>query len=151
MVQAERRTIDILLVEDNAADVRLAREALVEVKVPHHLHTVNDGEAALGFLRKAAPYADVPRPDLILLDLNIPKTHGLEVLKQIKNDPELFKIPVIVLTSSKAQEDVAASYGNYANSYVTKSVELEDYLRAMARLDDFWCTIAMLPSKEPPE
>ena len=151
MVQAERRVIDILLVEDNAADVRLAKEALVEVKVPHHLHTVNDGQAALHFLRKVPPYTDVQRPDLVLLDLNIPKTHGLEVLKQIKHDPELFKIPVIILTSSKAQEDVAARYGNYANSYVTKPVELEDYLRAMERLDDFLCTIAMLPSKEPTE
>ena len=149
MVQVERRPIDILLIEDNMADVRLAKEALLEINVPHSLHIASDGQSALNFLRRVPPYADVPRPDLVLLDLNVPKTHGLEVLKQIKSDHDLFRIPVIILTSSKAPEDVVASYGYHANSYVTKPVGLEDYLHVMTKLDDFWCTIAMLPPKEP--
>ncbi|MDH5666910.1 MAG: response regulator [Nitrospira sp.] len=145
MVKREREIINVLLVEDNPADVRLMKEALMEAQIPYNLYAVNDGQSALDFLRKAGLYAEAQRPDLILLDLNIPKVHGLEVLREIKYDSELLNIPVIVLTSSEAQQDIDASYGSRANSYVTKPVELEEYFSTMARMNEFWCDAVALP------
>lgn len=147
-IQEENRTMEILLVEDNPADVRLTKEALGEAKAPNRLHVVNDGQEALRFLRKEGVHNKAPKPDLILLDLNIPKTPGLEVLKRIKQDPDLLKIPVVVLSSSDEDSDVTASYGFHANSYVTKPVNLEEYLLKLGKLDDFWFTVAKLPSDE---
>lgn len=147
MEQVAGYPIEILLVEDNVGDVRLTREALAEAKVPNRLHVTRDGITALQFLRKEKSYAGTPEPDLVLLDLNIPKKSGFEVLEQIKQDPYLRKIPVIILTSSNAEDDVLRSYGNYANSYVTKPVDLDQYFRVIERIDDFWLSIARLPAR----
>ena len=141
--------IEILLVEDNVGDVRLTKEALSEAKVPNRLHVVHDGVAALQFLRKEQPYRESPQPDLVLLDLNIPKKSGLEVLEQIKQDPVLRNIPVIILTSSNAEADVLKSYDNHANAYVTKPVEVEKYFTIVERIDDFWLATARLPASHP--
>lgn len=140
--------IEILLVEDNAGDVRLTQEALAEAKVPNRLHVVPDGIAALQFLKKEKRDADNPTPDLVLLDLNIPKMSGFEVLEQIKSDPNLRRIPVIVLTSSKADGDVLRCYSNYANAYVTKPADLNQYFSVVEIIDEFWLSTARLPGKD---
>lgn len=137
-------TIEILLVEDNAGDVRLTKEALSEAKIRNRLHIVHDGVAALRLLRKEHPYSDNPHPDLVLLDLNLPRKSGLEVLTEMKQDRELRSIPVIILTSSNAERDVRQSYENYANAYVTKPVDLEQYFTIVKRIDDFWLTTVRL-------
>ncbi len=139
------RPIDILLVEDNAADVRLTREALKDAKVLNELHLVRDGLAALAFLRRRGAYAGSPRPDLILLDLNLPKKDGREVLAEIKQDEELKRIPVVVLTTSKAEEDVLRSYNLHANAYVTKPVDLAQFLAVVHALETFWLAVVTLP------
>lgn len=139
--------IEILLVEDNAGDVRLTREALEEAKVPNRLHVAQDGIAALQFLKKQKPYAGVPEPDLVLLDLNIPKRSGFEVLDQIKSDPHLRHIPVIILTSSHADGDVLRSYQSYANSYVTKPADLDQYFKVVEIIDKFWLSTVRLPGQ----
>lgn len=139
--------IEILLVEDNAGDVRLTREALEEAKVPNRLHVAPDGMAALQFLNKQKPFAGVPEPDLVLLDLNIPKRSGFEVLDQIKSDPHLRHIPVIVLTSSNADGDVLRSYQSYANSYVIKPVDLDQYFKVVEIIDEFWLSTVRLPGR----
>lgn len=141
--------IEILLVEDNAGDVRLTKEALSEAKVPNRLHVAHDGVAALQFLRMEEPYSESPRPDLVLLDLNLPRKSGLEVLAHIKQDPVLRTIPVIILTSSNAESDVLKSYDNHANAYITKPVELEKYFTIVERIDDFWFATARLPASHP--
>lgn len=141
--------IEILLVEDNVGDVRLTKEALSEAKIPNRLHVASDGLAALQFLRKEQPYGDCPQPDLVLLDLNLPKKSGLEVLAQIKQDPALRTIPVIILTSSNAEGDVLQSYDHHANAYVTKPVELEKFFSIVERIDDFWLATARLPASNP--
>ncbi|UVT17849.1 MAG: response regulator [Nitrospira sp.] len=139
--------IEILLVEDNIGDVRLTKEALSEAKVPNRLHVAHDGVAALQFLRKEQPYTESPQPDLVLLDLNLPKKSGFEVLAQMKQDPALRTIPVIILTSSNAEGDVLKSYDNHANAYVTKPVDLEKYFTIVQRIDDFWlATVRLLAS-----
>jgi CheY-like chemotaxis protein len=140
--------IEIFLVEDNAGDVRLTREAFVDARVPNRLHVVHDGIAALQFLRKEKPYAGAPDPDLVLLDLNIPKMSGFEVLEQIKSDPQLRRIPVIILTSSKADCDVWKCYSSYANSYVTKPADFDQYVRVIASIDKFWLSTVRLPGRE---
>lgn len=140
--------LEILLVEDNPADVRLTVEALKEEKVYNNLHIVNDGEEALAFLHKTGKYADEPRPDLILLDLNLPKIDGREVLKEIKNDPDLKIIPVVVLTVSKAEEDILRSYNLHANCYINKPVDLKQFIKVAKSVQDFWLTIVKLPPKE---
>lgn len=140
--------IEILLVEDNAGDVRLTREALAEAKVPNRLHVVPDGIAALQFLKKEDLHAETPTPDLVLLDLNIPKMSGFEVLAQIKADPTLRRTPVIVLTSSKADGDVLRCYSNYANSYVTKPADLDQYFSVLEIIDEFWLSTVRLPGKQ---
>lgn len=139
--------IKILLVEDNPGDVRLTKEALKEAKVQNQLYVVEDGVAALDFLQKNGEYADVERPDLILLDLNLPKKDGREVLEEIKQDPELKRIPVVVLTTSRAEEDILKSYNLHANCYVTKPVDLDQFINIVKSIEDFWLTIVRLPTE----
>jgi len=136
----------ILLVEDNPADIRLTQEALVEAKVHHELCSVSDGVEALRFLRQEAQYADEIRPDLVLLDLNLPKKDGREVLEEIKIDPMLKTIPVVILTTSQAEEDILRSYNLHANCYVTKPVNLDQFTRIIRSIEDFWLTVVRLPT-----
>ncbi|MEO8553820.1 MAG: response regulator [Kofleriaceae bacterium] len=138
--------IEILLVEDNPADVRLTQEALREGKVKNNLSVARDGEEALAFLRREG----APRPDLILLDLNLPRRDGREVLKEIKADPDLRRIPVVVLTTSSAEVDILKSYELHANCYITKPVDLEQFITVVKSIDDFWLTIVKLPSDKAP-
>jgi two-component system, chemotaxis family, response regulator Rcp1 len=144
---AAGRPIEILLVEDNPGDVRLTKESLRESKVRNNLHVAPDGVAALAFLRREAGYVDVPRPDLILLDLNLPKKDGREVLAEIKADPALKTIPVVVLTTSSAEQDVLRSYELQAASYITKPVDLEQFITVVKSIEDFWLTIVTLPHR----
>lgn len=137
---------EILLVEDNPGDVRLTREALKEGKVLNHLNVVDDGIEALAFLRREDKYANAVRPDLILLDLNLPKKDGREVLAEIKADAGLKKIPVVILTTSAAEQDVLKTYDLHANCYITKPVDLEQFIKIVRLIEDFWFTIARLPS-----
>ena len=144
MVDANR-PVEILLVEDNPGDERLTREALKEGKVYSNLHWVKDGVEAMEFLRREGKYKDVPRPDIILLDLNLPKKDGREVLQDIKNDDALKRIPVVVLTTSKAEEDVLRTYNLHANCFVTKPVDLDKFMVVVKSIDDFWLTVVTLP------
>ena len=146
MTDASARPIEILLVEDNLGDVRLTQEALREGKVSNHLSVAGDGAAALDFLRRNGAHANAPRPDLVLLDLNLPKKDGREVLAEMKSDPSLRRIPVVVLTTSKAEEDVLRSYNLHANCYITKPVDLEQFIRVVKSIDDFWLTVVRLPN-----
>jgi two-component system, chemotaxis family, response regulator Rcp1 len=141
----ENRPVEILLVEDNPGDERLTREALKEGKVYSNLHWVKDGVEAMEFLRRQGKYSSVPRPDIILLDLNLPKKDGREVLQDIKNDPELKRIPVVVLPTSKAEEDVLRTYNLHANCFVTKPVDLEKFIVVVKSIDVFWLTVVTLP------
>lgn len=138
--------IEILLVEDNAGDVQLTREAFEEAKVRNRLHVVSDGVEALQFLRQEGAFAAQPRPDLVLLDLNLPRKSGLEVLTEIKQDPELRQIPVVVLTTSQAEADIAQSYNRYANAYITKPVDLDKFLEVVRSLEHFWLAVVRLPT-----
>jgi chemotaxis family two-component system response regulator Rcp1 len=138
----------ILLVEDNPGDVRLTREALKEGKILNELNVVEDGVEALAFLRREGRYADAVRPDLILLDLNLPKKDGREVLQEIKGDGALKKIPVVVLTTSAAERDILKAYDLHANCYITKPVDLEQFMRVVQLIEDFWLTIVKLPVTE---
>jgi CheY-like chemotaxis protein len=137
--------IEILLVEDNPGDVRLTREALREGKVHNRLHVVQDGVEAMKFLRGEAPYEDAPRPDVILLDLNLPRKNGREVLAEVKSDPDLMRIPVVVLTTSDDERDVLHAYEYHANCYITKPVDLEQFLGVVRSIEDFWLTVVRLP------
>ena len=139
------RPIEILLVEDNPGDVRLTREALVDGKVNNNLHVVIDGVDAMAFLRREGRYSDAVRPDVVLLDLNLPRKNGREVLAEVKNDPELRRIPVVVLTTSEAEEDVLRAYEHHANCYITKPVDLDQFLKVVKSIEDFWFTIVKLP------
>ena len=138
--------VEILLVEDNLGDARLTKEALKEGKVYNNLHWVKDGVEALDFLYKRGKYKDAPKPDIILLDLNLPKKDGREVLSQIKQDPELRAIPVVILTTSAAEEDVLRSYDLHANCYVTKPVDLEKFITVIQSIDRFWLSVVTLPN-----
>jgi len=138
--------IEILLVEDNPGDIRLTTEAFKEGKVANNLHVVEDEMEALDFLRQKGGFADAPRPDLILLDLNLPKKDGREVLAEIKEDPSLKRIPVVVLTTSKAEEDILKSYDLHANCYITKPVDLDQFFNIVKKIEDFWLCIVKLPS-----
>ena len=144
-LQALSRPVEILLVEDNPGDVRLTREALREGKVRNNLHVAPDGVEALAFLRKEGRYADAVRPDLILLDLNLPRMDGREVLAHIKADASLRYIPVVVLTSSQAEQDIVRAYDLHANCYVTKPVDLDQFIHVVKSIEDFWFTIVKLP------
>lgn len=140
--------IEILLVEDNPGDVRLAKEGLKECKLHNTLHVVGDGAEAMDFLHRKGKYADAVRPDLILLDLNLPKKHGQEVLAEIKNDENLKRIPVVILTTSKAEEDIFKTYELHANCYVTKPVDLDQFIKIVKSIHNFWFEIVRLPSEE---
>lgn len=140
------RPVDILLVEDNPGDVRLTQEALRDGKVWNNFHHVPDGAEAVAFLRREGPYKDAVRPDLILLDLNLPRKDGREVLEEIKADVDLRTIPVVVLTTSKAEEDVLRSYGLHANCYIVKPIDLDQFLAVVRAIESFWVCIVKLPS-----
>lgn len=140
------RAIEILLVEDNPGDVRLTREALKEGKIRNNLHVVEDGEAAMAFTRQEGEYADMPRPDLILLDLNLPRMDGRQVLAQLKADSDLKRIPVVILTTSTAEEDVLKAYNLSANCYITKPVDFEQFIKVVSAVEEFWLTIVRLPT-----
>jgi CheY-like chemotaxis protein len=142
---SEGRPIEILLVEDNAGDVRLTREALKEGKVRNNLSVARDGVEALSFLRREGDFAKAPRPDLILLDLNLPRKDGRDVLSEIKKEETLRRIPVVVLTTSKAEEDIVKTYELHANCYITKPVDLEQFIAVVKSIDDFWLTVVRLP------
>ena len=139
------RPIEILLVEDNPGDVRLLEEAFREGKVTNSLNVVKDGVAAMAYLRREDPHADAARPDLILLDLNLPKKDGREVLTEIKQDPELKRIPVVVLTTSAAEQDVMKAYDQYVNAYITKPVDLDQFFGLVQTIERFWLTIVVFP------
>jgi len=139
--------IEILMVEDNPGDVRLTIEALKDGKVYNHLHAVEDGVMALDFLYRREPYTQAPRPDLILLDLNLPKLNGREVLAAIKSDDALKTIPVVILTSSQAEEDILRAYSLHANCYIAKPVGFGEFLNIVKTIETFWLTIVSLPPK----
>ncbi|MBA3393511.1 MAG: response regulator [Deltaproteobacteria bacterium] len=141
------RPVEILLVEDNPADVRLTEEALREGKVRNNLHVARDGVEAIEFLRRRGKFADAVRPDLVLLDLNLPRRDGREVLAEIKEDPDLKTIPVVVLTTSSAEVDILKSYKLHANCYISKPVDLEQFVSVVKSIDDFWLTVVRLPSE----
>jgi len=137
--------IQILMAEDNPADVRLTRETLKEAGVPNTFRAVGDGSEALAFLRREGVYGAAPRPNLVLLDLNLPKMSGHEVLAEMKNDPELRRIPVVVLSGSDADRDVSEVYDRHANSFVVKPISTEDFVRVLKSIEDFWLVAAKLP------
>lgn len=137
--------IEILLVEDNPGDVRLTREALKDGKIVNNLHVAEDGVDALAFLRREGKYHNAVRPELILLDLNLPKKDGREVLAEIKADKELKRIPVVILTSSAAEQDIVRSYNLHANCYVTKPVDLDQFINVVKSIEHFWLTVVKLP------
>lgn len=141
------RTIDILMVEDDPGDVRLTREALKGSKILHSLNVVEDGVAALDYLRKVAPFQNAVRPDLVLLDLNLPKKDGREVLSAMKQDAALKTIPVVILTTSQAEEDVLRAYNLNANCYVTKPVDFDQFMRIVRTIEEFWLNVVTLPPK----
>lgn len=150
MNRLSRRPIEILLVEDNPGDVRLTREALKDGKIHNNLHVAYDGVEAVDFLRRNGDYADATRPDVILLDLNLPRKDGREVLAEIKNDADLAAIPVVILTTSEADEDILESYRLHANCYITKPVDLEQFIRVVKSVEDFWFEIVRLPPNDGP-
>lgn len=139
------KEIEVLLVEDNPGDVRLTIEALKDGKIHNHLSHVSDGEEALAFLRRQGQYAKVPRPDLILLDLNLPKKDGREVLKEIKQEKDLKRIPVVILTTSTAEKDIIKTYDLHANCYINKPVDFDQFTNVVKSIEDFWFTVVKLP------
>jgi len=140
------KIIDILIVEDNPGDARLAQEALKESKIKNQLHIVNDGMAATDFLFKRNDYKDAPRPDLIILDLNLPKKDGREVLAEIKTEENLKSIPVVILTTSKAEEDILKTYNLHANCYITKPLDFDKFMEVVKSIEDFWLSVVKLPN-----
>jgi two-component system, chemotaxis family, response regulator Rcp1 len=146
-LQGELQPIEILLVEDNPADVRLIREALTTSALWSKLSVVKDGLEALDFIRSAGQFARAIRPDLVLLDLNLPKKDGREVLAEVKQDPDLAPIPVVVLTSSSAEEDVLKAYSLHANCFITKPVDLGEFVNVVKSIEDFWLTVVRLPRR----
>src|SRR5580658_3161681 len=139
------KLVDVLLVEDDAGDILMTREAFEHHKIRNPLHVVTDGEQALQFLRRTGAHADAPRPGLILLDVNLPRRNGLEVLAELQQDPDLLSIPVVMLTTSKAEEDILRSYELHANAYVSKPVDFEHFVEAIRQIDDFFMTLVRLP------
>lgn len=139
------KPIEVLLVEDDPGDVLITQEALAESKVMNTLHVVNNGEDALRFLRREPPYEDMPRPGLILLDLNLPRVDGREVLAEVKADPALRRIPVVVLTTSQAEEDIVRSYDLHANAFVSKPVDFDQFLEVVRQVDNFYISVVTLP------
>jgi CheY-like chemotaxis protein len=145
MCTASLRPIEILLVEDNPGDADLAREALESSKIRSNLHVVVDGQEAMDLLHQSGKYSAAPRPDLILLDLNLPRKDGREVLAEIKMDEDLKRTPVVILTISKAEEDILKSYNLHANCFITKPIDLHQFLHVVKSIEDFWLTIVKLP------
>ena len=143
---SKSKSVELLLVEDNPVDIKLTTRALKKGKLLNHLHVVRDGVEAMDFLHNEGEFADVPRPDLILLDLNMPRKDGREVLSDIKNDDELKYIPVIVLTTSDAEQDVLKSYNLHANSYITKPVDFDQFVEAIRKFEEFWFAVVRLPA-----
>ena len=137
--------VEILLAEDNPGDVKLTEKALEEGHIINNLHVVEDGVEAMQFLRQMGEYADKPRPDLVLLDLNMPRKDGKEVLKDVKDDPDLRRIPIVVLTSSEAEEDIVRSYDLHANAYLTKPVDFSGFLDIVEHIEDFWLSVVKMP------
>jgi CheY-like chemotaxis protein len=144
----ETKPIEILLVEDSPGDVLLAMEALKEAKVMNHVSVASDGVEAMAFLRRQAPHADAPHPDLILLDLNLPRMDGREVLQEVKTDPVLRRIPVVVLTTSRADADVMKAYDLHANCYISKPVDFRQFMDVVESIEGFWLTVVTLPRSE---
>jgi CheY-like chemotaxis protein len=142
---ADYQMVDVLLVEDDAGDVLMTREAFEHYKIRNTLHVVTDGEQAIQFVRREGEFAGAPRPGLIMLDLNLPRRDGLEVLAEIKADPELRVIPVVILTTSQAEEDIVRSYALHANAYVTKPVDFERFIEVIRQIDNFFITVVKLP------
>jgi CheY-like chemotaxis protein len=145
MLAEATRPIEVLLVEDDEGDVLMTREALDEGKVMNRLSVVGDGVEAIAYLRREKPYLHVSRPDLVLLDLNLPKRDGRQVLAEVKGDPDLRRIPIVVLTTSEAEEDVVHSYDLHANAYVTKPVDFDRFIDVVRQIDDFFVTVVKLP------
>jgi CheY-like chemotaxis protein len=143
----ELRVVDVLLVEDDPGDVLMTREAFADYKIHNRLHVVNNGVEAMDFLHRRGEHVDAPVPDLVLLDLNLPKMGGREVLAEIKNDVTLRSIPVVVLTTSDSEDDVRSSYSLYANAYVTKPVDFESFIDVVRQIDDFFVSVVRLPQK----
>jgi CheY-like chemotaxis protein len=143
----KNRPVEILLIEDNEADVRLTREGIKEAKINNNLSVVRDGEEAMDYLHKRNGFEDVPRPDLVLLDLNLPKKDGREVLEEIKSSEELRRLPVVVLTTSEAEKDIVKSYELHANCYVTKPLGLDQFVEVIKAIEDFWFSIVKLPEE----
>jgi CheY-like chemotaxis protein len=139
------KLVDVLLVEDDPGDVLITREAFEHHQIRNNLHVVGDGEQAMNFLRKTGSYADVPTPGLILLDLNLPRRNGLEVLAELKSDTELLTIPVVVLTTSQAPEDILRSYSLHANAYISKPADFDEFVYAIGQIDDFFLNLVRLP------
>jgi CheY-like chemotaxis protein len=144
---ADTRPIDILLVEDDPGDVLITKEALEHSKVTNSLNIVDDGEQALAYLRREGVYADATRPDLILLDLNLPRRDGREVLAEVKDDPDLRRIPIVVLTTSQAEEDILRSYDLHANAFVSKPVDFDRFVEVVRQVDEFFFTVVRLPDR----
>lgn len=145
--QAKSKFIEILMVEDNPADVRLTKEAFADAKVLNNMSVVYDGDEAMEFLCRRGRFADAPRPDLILLDLNLPKKDGREVLAEIKEDPDLRRIPVVVLTTSEDERDILRAYDLHVNAYVKKPVDLDQFMKIVEAVEDFWLSVVKLPPK----
>jgi two-component system, chemotaxis family, response regulator Rcp1 len=141
----ELKQVEILLVEDNPGDVRLTKEALKEAKIRNRLHVVADGVEAIDFLKNTGGYSDMPTPDIIMLDLNLPRKDGREVLAEIKGDTKLRRIPVVILTTSSAEEDILRAYDLHANCYITKPVDFIQFTKVIKAIEDFWFTIVKLP------
>ncbi|OBG56014.1 MULTISPECIES: response regulator [unclassified Mycobacterium] len=144
---SEGRAIDILLVEDDPGDELITREAFEHNKLNNRLHVAHDGEEGLDYLYRRGQFSDAPRPDLILLDLNLPKYDGRQLLEKVKSDPDLARIPVVVLTTSSAEEDILRSYKLHANAYVTKPVDLDQFMKAVQQIDEFFVQVVRLPSQ----
>lgn len=139
------KPIEILLIEDNPADIRLTKEAFREARIQNNIHVVQDGDGAIAFVHRDEPYQDAPRPDLILLDLNLPKKDGREVLEEIKADPQIHQIPVVILTTSNDEEDVLRSYNLHANAYLVKPIDVMRFIKMIQSLESFWLSFVRLP------
>ncbi len=142
------KPVQLLLIEDNPGDVRLTREALKNSEINVHLSVARDGVEAMDFLRRSGRFADAPKPDLVLLDLNLPRKNGREVLSEIKSDPELKRIPVLIMTTSRAEQDVNRAYHLNANCYITKPMDLDEFLRIVKAIEDFWLKTVTLPGQQ---
>ncbi len=149
MIEAlDAKPVEILLIEDSPVDIRMTKEAFKDYRVANNLHTVTDGQAGMDYLYQRGEYVTAPRPDLILLDLNLPKKHGREILNEVKADPDLRSIPVVIVTTSDLDEDVMGAYCHNANAYITKPIEFDDFVTMMRTIGDFWLTFVKLPHKE---